>query len=190
MVAAAGPSSLVGPSGPTGGRIHSIELFNFKSYGGRRVIGPFGEFTAVIGPNGAGKSNTMDAISFVVGLGSRDLRGKQLKDLIYRNTNDKGDENRSASVALVYACDGKKTIFKRAISSQGVGEYRIDGKPCKAEVYFARLKAVGIHTKAHLGFLVFQVRPPAGTRRTPRCASRWPVPPTRTLCREHAGDDG
>ena len=36
------------------GRIDRIELYNFKSYGGRQVIGPFGDFTAVIGPNGAG----------------------------------------------------------------------------------------------------------------------------------------
>lgn len=33
-----------------------------------------------------GKSNLMDAISFVVGLQSKELRGKQLKDLIYRST--------------------------------------------------------------------------------------------------------
>ena len=70
-----------------------------QSYGGKRVIGPFKPFTAVIGPNGAGKSNLMDGISFVVGLNSRDLRGKQLKDLIYRAQGDTGDEERSASVA-------------------------------------------------------------------------------------------
>lgn len=33
----------------------------------------------------------MDAISFVVGMHSKDLRGKQLKDLIYRNTMDTGN---------------------------------------------------------------------------------------------------
>ena len=157
MVADAAASSSSTNNGPSPGRIHSLEMNNFKSYGGKRTIGPFGSFTAVIGPNGAGKSNLMDAVSFVVGLASRELRGKQLKDLIYRNTTDTGDEERSASVSLVYERDGKKTVFKRSISTLGVGEYRVDGRAFKADAYFTRLKALGIHTKAHLGFLVFQV---------------------------------
>jgi len=41
-------------------------------------------FTSVIGPNGAGKSNLMDAISFVLGVKSAQLRSSQLKDLVYR----------------------------------------------------------------------------------------------------------
>jgi structural maintenance of chromosome 1 len=41
-------------------------------------------FTSVIGPNGAGKSNLMDAISFVLGIKSSQLRSSQLKDLVYR----------------------------------------------------------------------------------------------------------
>ena len=41
-------------------------------------------FTSVIGPNGAGKSNLMDAISFVLGVKSAQLRSAQLKDLVYR----------------------------------------------------------------------------------------------------------
>ena len=144
------------PGFQSGGRLHSIELYNFKSYGGKRVIGPFKKFTSIIGPNGAGKSNVMDSISFCAGLSSKDLRGKQLKDLIYRSTNDTGDEERSAYVAMVYERDNKFIHFKRTISSAGVGEYRIDNKVVKADAYFTKLKSVGIHTKAHLGFLVFQ----------------------------------
>ncbi|KAF9231342.1 RecF/RecN/SMC N terminal domain-containing protein, partial [Melanogaster broomeanus] len=49
-----------------------------------QVIGPFKHFTSVIGPNGAGKSNIMDAITFVVGVKSAQLRSGQLKDLVYR----------------------------------------------------------------------------------------------------------
>lgn len=51
---------------------------------GHQVIGPFRNFTSVIGPNGAGKSNLMDAISFVLGIKSAQLRSSQLKDLVYR----------------------------------------------------------------------------------------------------------
>lgn len=138
------------------GRIDRIELENFKSYGGRQTIGPFGDFSAVIGPNGSGKSNLMDAISFVVGLQSKELRGKQLRDLVYRGSSDAGDEERSAFVALIYTNDGHETVFKRSISVQGTGEYRVDGKAIKQESYCRRLQALGINTKAHTGFLVFQ----------------------------------
>lgn len=37
-----------------------------------------------MGPNGSGKSNLMDAISFVLGVKSAQLRSSQLRDLIYR----------------------------------------------------------------------------------------------------------
>lgn len=47
------PSDIARPS--ASGRIDRLEIQNFKSYGGRQVIGPFGDFTAVIGPNGAGE---------------------------------------------------------------------------------------------------------------------------------------
>jgi len=36
------------------GKISHLEVFNFKSYAGKQVIGPFKDFTAVIGPNGSG----------------------------------------------------------------------------------------------------------------------------------------
>ena len=62
-------------------------------------------------------------------------------------------EERSASVTLVYECDGAETKFTRGIKKDGVGEYRIDGKACKWEAYSARLKSLGVLTQALTGFL-------------------------------------
>lgn len=73
-----------------------IELCDFKSYRGHHVIGPFMPFTSIIGPNGAGKSNLMDAISFVLGIKSAQLRSSQLKDLVYRGRRlEKGSADAS-----------------------------------------------------------------------------------------------
>eukprot|EP00316_Scyphosphaera_apsteinii_P022800 CAMPEP_0119313214 /NCGR_PEP_ID=MMETSP1333-20130426/28260_1 /TAXON_ID=418940 /ORGANISM="Scyphosphaera apsteinii, Strain RCC1455" /LENGTH=1316 /DNA_ID=CAMNT_0007317997 /DNA_START=36 /DNA_END=3986 /DNA_ORIENTATION=- len=138
------------------GRIDRIELENFKSYAGHQIIGPFMDFTAVIGPNGAGKSNLMDAISFVVGLQSKDLRGKQLKDLVYKRSGDDGSEERSASVSLVCKLNDVETKFTRSVSEAGVGTYRVNGRVVKWETYSQQLSQVGVLTKAHTGFLVFQ----------------------------------
>ena len=67
------------------GKLLALELFNFKSYKGHHVL-HFGDsyFTSIIGPNGSGKSNSMDAISFVLGIKSSHLRSTHLKDLVYR----------------------------------------------------------------------------------------------------------
>ena len=67
------------------GKLIALELYNFKSYKGHHVL-QFGDsyFTSIIGPNGSGKSNSMDAISFVLGIKSSHLRSNQLKDLVYR----------------------------------------------------------------------------------------------------------
>ena len=80
--------------------LKQLELENFKSYKGRQIVGPFHRFTAIIGPNGSGtlcelitgcvhfrnefffitgKSNLMDAISFVLGERTQNLRVRTLR---------------------------------------------------------------------------------------------------------------
>ena len=101
------PSFPVGGGGqdnaPPVGHLRRIELENFKSYKGKQVIGPFKKFTSIVGPNGSGKSNLMDAISFVLGVQSAQLRGTTLRDLVYAYDVQDSKEKRSASVSLIYA---------------------------------------------------------------------------------------
>ena len=89
-------------------KLVALELFNFKSYKGHHVI-QLGDsyFTSIIGPNGSGKSNSMDAISFVLGIKSSHLRSTHLKDLVYRGRvlkrakiNADGDANEAELGAL------------------------------------------------------------------------------------------
>ncbi|RYR24987.1 hypothetical protein Ahy_B02g058606 isoform A [Arachis hypogaea] len=153
------------PSLPSpAGRIHRLEMENFKSYKGHQVIGPFFDFTAIIGPNGAGKSNLMDAISFVLGVRTGQLRGAQLRDLIYASDDkEKEQKGRRAFVRLVYQLNNNngsnssdtEITFTRAITSAGASEYRIDGNVVTWDVYNAKLKSLGILVKAR-NFLVFQ----------------------------------
>ncbi|OIT08367.1 PREDICTED: structural maintenance of chromosomes protein 1 [Nicotiana attenuata] len=145
------------PSQPSPGKIHRLELENFKSYKGFQTIGPFYDFTAVIGPNGAGKSNLMDAISFVLGVRTGQLRGAQLKDLIYAfDDREKEQRGRRAFVRLVYQlATGTEIQFTRTITGAGGSEYRIDGKIVNWDEYNAKLKSLDILVKAR-NFLVFQ----------------------------------
>ncbi|XP_011627814.1 structural maintenance of chromosomes protein 1 [Amborella trichopoda] len=145
------------PSLPSSGKILQLELENFKSYKGNQTIGPFRDFTAIIGPNGAGKSNLMDAISFVLGIRSAQLRGAHLRDLIYASDDrDKEQKGRRASVKLVYETAGGEHVkFSRTITGAGSSDYRIDDRIVNWDEYSGRLKSFGILVKAR-NFLVFQ----------------------------------
>ncbi|KAK6120032.1 hypothetical protein DH2020_046162 [Rehmannia glutinosa] len=145
------------PSLVASGKIIRIELENFKSYKGHQIIGPFYDFTAIIGPNGAGKSNLMDAISFVLGVRTGQLRGAQLRDLIYAfDDRDKEQRGRRAHVMLVYQLpDGSEIEFTRSITTAGGSEYRIGDRVVNWDEYNAKLRSLGILVKAR-NFLVFQ----------------------------------
>ncbi|KAI3460958.1 hypothetical protein Pfo_017621 [Paulownia fortunei] len=145
------------PSRPASGKIIRLELENFKSYKGHQIIGPFYDFTAIIGPNGAGKSNLMDAISFVLGVRTGQLRGAQLRDLIYAfDDREKEQRGRRAHVMLVYQLpDGSEIEFTRSITTAGGSEYRIGDRVVNWDEYNAKLRSLGILVKAR-NFLVFQ----------------------------------
>lgn len=145
------------PSVVSSGRIHRLELENFKSYKGHQVIGPFKNFTAIIGPNGAGKSNLMDAISFVLGVRSMQLRGAQLRDLIYAyDDREKEQKGRKAFVKLVYLnASGEELHFTRTVVGSGGSDYRINNKTVTWDEYNNKMKSLGILVKAR-NFLVFQ----------------------------------
>ncbi|XP_071608868.1 structural maintenance of chromosomes protein 4 isoform X1 [Heliangelus exortis] len=57
---------------------------NFKSYAGKRTLGPFHKrFSCIIGPNGSGKSNVIDSMLFVFGYRAQKIRSKKLSVLIH-----------------------------------------------------------------------------------------------------------
>jgi len=63
-------------------RINRVEMTGFKSFRKETVIPFFEGMTAVVGENGSGKSNLFDAISFVMGRRSSQLRADRMEHLI------------------------------------------------------------------------------------------------------------
>lgn len=155
----------------------SLEITDFKSYRGTQTIGPFKSFSAVIGPNGSGKSNLMDAISFVLGVKSAQLRSSNLRDVIFRGRRMAGepgnafgesdsddaaaegssnaDANRASVTALYQDKSGKEWRFQRSITLTGVSEYRVNGRVHSYTSYNRYLEQFRILVKAK-NFLVFQ----------------------------------
>lgn len=155
------------------GRLVGIELENFKSYKGLARVG-FGTssyFTSIIGPNGSGKSNMMDAISFVLGVRSNQLRSNDLKSLVYRGAIDfddnqnlsvdldedsTSDDPNSAYVKAIYVKENGDTLeFKREITPVGSCIFTINGATVTVNQYSQILKEENILIKAR-NFLVFQ----------------------------------
>eukprot|EP00741_Cyanophora_paradoxa_P011004 tig00020553_g10636.t1 len=137
------------------GRIVRLEISDFKSYAGHQIVGPFRNFTCIIGPNGAGKSNLMEAISFVLGVRSRDLRSTNLKDLIFCRDGDTVGK-RKAFVKLVYENDdGEELHFTRTITASGQTQYSIGNTAVTWDEYDGKLRQQQILVKAR-NFLVFQ----------------------------------
>eukprot|EP00442_Polarella_glacialis_P052232 CAMPEP_0115079296 /NCGR_PEP_ID=MMETSP0227-20121206/18030_1 /TAXON_ID=89957 /ORGANISM="Polarella glacialis, Strain CCMP 1383" /LENGTH=1260 /DNA_ID=CAMNT_0002466785 /DNA_START=62 /DNA_END=3844 /DNA_ORIENTATION=- len=146
------------------GWVHEVVLENFKSYEGRVQVGPFRKFTCIVGPNGAGKSNLMDAISFVLGVRTRHLRGDKLADLVHHKEGepDEAAAARPCAVELVYVevdeSEGrgeKRTVMRRVIQPSNEARFQVDGQAVSQEEYFRRLEAINILSKAR-NFLVFQ----------------------------------
>ncbi|KAF3285500.1 Structural maintenance of chromosomes protein 1 [Orbilia oligospora] len=184
------------------GKLKRLELNNFKSYKGHQKI-EFGEsyFTSIIGPNGSGKSNSMDAISFVLGIKSAQLRSASLKDLVYRgrvlkqnkvngtiHPDTNGEDSllvediadasasqadpKTAWVMAVYEDDdGEEHHWKRLISSSGASEYRINNRVVTAAEYNAALEKENILIKAR-NFLVFQGDVEAVASQSPKDLTR------------------
>ncbi len=70
--------------------IHKIVLENFKSYYGKKEIGPLHKcFTAVVGPNGSGKSNLIESLLFVFGKRAKRMRLNKLSELIHNSAEHK-----------------------------------------------------------------------------------------------------
>jgi structural maintenance of chromosome 1 len=138
------------------GYVESLELENFKSFKGSHVIGPFKQFTAVIGPNGSGKSNLMDAISFVLGERSNQLRVRKLTDLIH-GASVGHPASKTCRVTMNYFDDDKtQKSFTRSVTSGGT-EYRINNEVVASAEYHRQLEEIQIFIKAR-NFLVYQGR--------------------------------
>ncbi|KAA8499351.1 Structural maintenance of chromosomes protein 1 [Porphyridium purpureum] len=146
---------------PVDALLETLELHNFKSYGGTTCIGPLRRFSAVIGPNGAGKSNLMDAIAFVLGVSTRALRGTQLNDLVHRGKDESRShwEAKTAWVQITVRLEDAGTHIKlrRQVSAKHASqsEYYVDGRQSTYDAYKTRLESLGLRAKTR-NFLVFQ----------------------------------
>lgn len=146
--------------------ITHIENENFKSYAGRRVLGPFHKsFTSIVGPNGSGKSNVIDSMLFVFGYRASKIRSKKISVLIHKS--DKHRNIRSCSVAVHFVqindlpngeCEviqNSKIVIARTAFSDNSSYYTLNGKRVQFKDVSTVLRNHGIDL-VHNRFLILQ----------------------------------
>jgi len=95
-------------------KINKVELDGFKSFRKRLSVPFFAGVTAVVGENGSGKSNLFDAVSFVMGRRSSQLRADRLEQLIFNG----GERYKPAdSAQVVLTLDNADGAFDRFLDN-------------------------------------------------------------------------
>ncbi|XP_040064031.1 structural maintenance of chromosomes protein 4 [Ixodes scapularis] len=153
---------------PTGPRlmISRIENLNFKSYAGKRVIGPFHKnFTAIVGPNGSGKSNVIDSLLFVFGYRAQKIRSKKVGVLIHNSTNNTDLDSCSVHVYFQKIIDTDENNYEVVPNSEFVvgrtahrdnsSYYTVNGRRCTFKEANRVLRSFGIDLD-HNRFLILQ----------------------------------
>ena len=147
--------------------IREIILQDFKSYGGRRMIGPFHEcFSAIIGPNGSGKSNVIDALMFVFGKKAKKIRLSKLSELIH-NPQGATQKPSSARVEVIFheirdlspgmyePVEGSELVVAREVMANNASKYIVNGKTSNWTEVTQLFSSKGIDLE-HNRFLILQ----------------------------------
>jgi len=148
--------------------IKHIILENFKSYGGRKMIGPFHKsFSSIVGPNGSGKSNTIDALLFVFGKRAKKMRLNKVSELIHKSLNLKNCG--SAKVEVVFQdiydtgdgpedyeiVENSELSVAREAFKNNQSKYYMDGKGSNFTDVTSVLRKRGVDLE-HNRFLILQ----------------------------------
>ena len=96
-------------------KINKVTCKGFKSFQRKTSIPFYKGLTAVVGENGNGKSNILDAISFVFGRRSSQLRAEKLEQLIFNG----GDSRKAADYAHVTIyLDNSSGVFNEYLDEE------------------------------------------------------------------------
>ena len=70
-------------------RLKKIKMSGFKSFVDPTTVSFVTDKTGIIGPNGCGKSNIIDAVRWVMGETSKQIRGDKMEDVIFNGSADR-----------------------------------------------------------------------------------------------------
>ncbi len=121
-------------------RLRKIKMAGFKSFVDPTNFVFPSEMVGIVGPNGCGKSNIVDAIRWVMGASSKNIRGETLEDVIFKGSSSRKPVGQ-ASVELVFDnTEGKaggqyaaynEMAIRRQVTRDGQSKYFLNGSVCR-----------------------------------------------------------
>ncbi|MDY6768735.1 MAG: chromosome segregation SMC family protein [Candidatus Nanohaloarchaea archaeon] len=137
-------------------RINKVTMDGFKSFRDQTAVPFYDGLTAIVGSNGSGKSNVQEAIQFVLGKRSSELRAEKMEQLIF-NGGESHDPAEEAEVTLYLdnsagQLDGvledgedvNEVKIGRRVKRNRYATYTFMGSNCKRRKIDDVLEAAGI----------------------------------------------
>jgi structural maintenance of chromosome 4 len=146
--------------------IDKMVLENFKSYFGKKIVGPLHpHFSAIVGANGSGKSNIIDALMFVFGSRVTKIRSTNVKALIHKSAGHNNlpfcnvtiyfslcQDEENGQYSIVH---GSKFTIRRTVTRNGTSKYFYNTDVVTRNDLRNRLQEHGIDMD-HNRFLILQ----------------------------------
>lgn len=123
-------------------RIDRLVLQGFKSFAERAVLDFPDPITGIIGPNGSGKSNLVEAPRFVTGARAQELRGQELKALLFHGGKRLPPAS-FAEVRLELSRGRERLLVERRIEGERAF-LRVNGRPLSAKALALHLAGTGL----------------------------------------------
>lgn len=127
---------------PPSWRIDRLVLQGFKSFADRTVLDFPDPVTGIIGPNGSGKSNLVEALRFVTGARAQELRGQELKRLLFHGAEGRPSQG-LAEVRLELSRGSERLVVERRIEEER-SLFRVNGRPLSAKALALHLAGTGL----------------------------------------------
>ena len=156
------------------GRLISVTIDGFKTFRDPCNVLLESLFTSVVGPNGAGKSSVIDAICFVFGSKTQDLRGSNLSSLINEELVGVAQSCAISSSVTVHLQGNdshdhrvSRTIHLSASGKTTSSTYYVDGAKAMQIEVEDFLLTLGIDMKHPSRFILLQSRSLGIVRNSP-----------------------
>ena len=121
-------------------RLRKVKMAGFKSFVDPTTLIFPSDMVGIVGPNGCGKSNIVDAIRWVMGASTKNIRGDTLEDVIFKGSSGRQPVGQ-ASIELVFdnsmgKVGGKYASYneisiRRQVTRDGQSKYFLNGTHCR-----------------------------------------------------------
>ena len=121
-------------------RLRKIKMAGFKSFVDPTTLVFPSDMVGIVGPNGCGKSNIVDAIRWVMGASSKNIRGDTLEDVIFKGSSGRKPVGQ-ASIELIFDNSQGKAggqyasyndiAIRRTVARDGQSKYYLNGTQCR-----------------------------------------------------------